>query len=252
MGERFRGAGGLARAGVLRSPGAGRVAAALSVALLALLAAAAAAVVPGILDRTAAGDDLTRQELVGARGPTCQRVVVLLDQSGSMTDYAQVRVDAMETLAGWAPANLRGDDQIAVVDWADSAAVRTAPTDVRALAQWDPTANASNVGGGTSVMPAVEQAAGLDDTGCRTTLVFISDGQVADGSTTRLNEMLRDAGIDGVSLVLPNATPVPDHWMSLFPYSKTFQADPLNPGQTARALGQAVASATGQQLEIFQ
>jgi len=250
MGDSLNRNGRLGRAGVLRAPGAGRAAAAISVGGLVLLGLVAAALVPQLQDQAAAADDLTRQALVGPRNLTCQRVVVLLDQSGSMSEFAQVRTDAMKTLADWAPENLRGNDQLAVVSWADTAAVDAAPTDVSSLTPSSFSGDGSDVGGGTDVLPAVDQVAQMTAGDCRTSLVFISDGQIAEVDQSLVDAALQDAGVDRVSLVLPNSTAAPEYWMQLFSYSQTFYADPHNPNQTARALGQAIASATGQELAV--
>ena len=250
MGGPFKGAGRLGRGGALRRSGAGRAAAALGGVGLLALGVVAAAAIPAWQDDMAAADDLTRQALVGPRNLTCQRIVVLLDQSGSMTEFAQVRSDAMSTLADWAPANLRGTDQLAVVRWADTAATDAAPTDVDALTPSTLTVGSSDVGGGTELGPALDEVAAMAAGPCRTSLVFISDGQISAADAARVDASLQTAGVDGVSLVLPNTTAAPDYWMRLFPYSTTFHADPNNPNQTARALGQAIAAATGQQLEV--
>lgn len=242
--------GQLGRAGVLRTSGAGRAVAAVLVTTLLIMAVVAAAVVPTFVDRAAAADDLTRQVLVGTRNLTCQRVVVLLDQSGSMAEYAQVRIDAMKTLADWGPENLRSDDELAVVRWADTAVTDVVPTDVSAIGPSTFASYGADVGGGTEVLPAVEQVAQMPDGACRTSLVFVSDGEIDHADQGQVDTALRAAGVDRVSLVLPNSTSAPEYWMRLFPYSETFYANPNDSGQTARALGQAIASATGQQLVV--
>lgn len=250
MRSSLRSNGRLGQAGVLRTSGAGRAVAAVLVTTLLTIAVVAAAVVPKFVDRAAAAGDLSRQVLVGSRNLTCQRVVVLLDQSGSMADYSQVRIDAMETLANWGPHNLRSDDQLAVVRWADTAVTEIVPTDVSAIGPSTFVSDGADVGGGTEVLPAVEQVAQMPDSACRTSLVFVSDGEIGRADQGQIDAALQAAGVDRVSLVLPNSTSAPEYWMRLFPYSETFYADPNDSGQTARALGQAIASATGQQLVV--
>lgn len=246
----FRRVGRLGRAGALAAPGAGRIATAVCAVVLALIAVAVAAMAAVAQDQSAAKDDLSRQVLAGPRNLTCQRIVILLDQSGSMSDYAAVRSDAIATLAEWSPANLRGDDELAVISWADQAAFDASPTAVGALTPSTFDAVGSDVGGGTDVLPAVELVAASGPTGCRTSLVFISDGDISGADQTRVDAALLAAGVDRVSLVLPNATAAPQYWVQVFPYSDTFHADASDPDQTARALGQAIAAATGQQLEV--
>lgn len=250
MRSSFHGNGELGRAGVLRTSGAGRASAVALAAMLIILGIIAAALVPSLVDRAAAADDLTRQVLVGPRNLTCQRVVVLLDQSGSMTEYAQVRTDAMETLAEWGPDNLRGDDQVAVIRWADTAVTDTAPTEVGSIGPSTFASDGADIGGGTEVLPAVELVAAMPSGACRTSLVFVSDGEIGRADQAKIDAALLGAGVDRVSLVLPNSASAPQYWMRLFPYSETFYADPNNSNQTARAIGQAIASATGQTLEV--
>lgn len=252
MGDSLRQTGRLGRGGALRRPGAGRAAAALGIIALLVLALVAIAAIPAYQDRMVAADDLTRQALVGPRNLTCQRVVVLLDQSGSMSEFAQVRSDAMSTLTDWAPGNLRADDQLAVVSWADIAATDTPPTSIDALLPSSLAAGTADVGAGTELGPALEQVAAMESGSCRTSLVFVSDGQIAAADQSRIDEIVQAAGVDGISLVLPNSTAAPEYWMQLFPYSQSFHAEPNNPNQTARALGQAIAAATGQQLEVMK
>jgi hypothetical protein len=242
--------GRLGGVGALRDPGSGRLGAALAGFVLLLLGALALVVIPPIADRAEAQNDLTRLVLVGARNLTCQRVVVLLDQSGSMTEYAQVRDDAMATLAAWAPENLRADDQLAVVRWADTATIDVPPTEVGSLTPSSLAVGTGDVGGGTSLDPSIEQVASMGETSCRTSLVYVSDGQIAETSAARLEPAIRASGIDRIGLILPNSTSAPEYWLGLFPYSDVFHADPDDPRQTARALGEAMATATGQQLEV--
>lgn len=250
MGRTWGRSGALGRTGVLRTSGAARALAALSIAAAAILALLAWMIVPPLLDRAAAADDLTRQALVGPRNLTCQRIVILLDESGSMTDFAKVRTDAIAILATWAPHNLRKNDQLSVVEWANTAVTTTPPTDIGALDAATLTVRNPDVGGGTEILPAVQQAAGMSRSACRSSLVFVSDGQIDQANAAALDAALHGASVDSVSLILPNSTPAPDYWMQLFPFSETYHADERNTGQTARALGQAIASATRQRLEV--
>ena len=252
MGDSLGNNGRLGRAGAVRSSGAGRAAAAISVSALVVLGLIAAAVIPGVQDRSAAADDLTRQALVGTRSLTCQRVVVLLDQSGSMTQFAQVRTDAMTTLAAWAPENLRSNDQVAVVRWAARSETDLAATSIDSLDSAALTPGTSDLGAETEdVLLAVEQVQAMRPSSCHTALVFISDGELTtEVDPDELNRVLVDIGADQVSLLLPTSSTAPEYWMQLFPYSLTFHADPNNANQTARALGQAIGSATGQELVV--
>ena len=252
MGSSLNSNGRLGRAGALRASGVGRVAAAIAIGALAVVGLVAAAVIPGLLERSAAADDLTRQALVGARSLTCERVVVLLDQSGSMAQFAQVRADAMSALAAWAPENLRGNDQVAVVRWAARSETDLAATSIDSLSSAAFTPGASDLGAETeNVLLAAEQVEAMGPTSCRTALVFISDGELTtEVDSYALDRVLVDIGADQVSLVLPTSSAAPEYWTRLFPYSNSFHADPNNANQTARALGQAIASATGQKLVV--
>lgn len=247
----LHGGGRLAGLGALRDPGSGRTAAWIAGLLLLLLVAVALLIASAVQERAAAAEDLDNLVLAGPRNLTCQRVVILLDVSGSMTEYASVREDAMSNLAVWAPANLRADDELAVVRWADTAAIDAGPTDADSLTASTFTAGSEDVGGGTEILPSIEAVASMPRSSCRTSLVFISDGELSTAADqSRLDEAIREGEIDRVSLVLPNGGTTPEYWMQVFPYSQTFYADPDDPTQTARALGQAIAAATGQQLEL--
>lgn len=247
----FHKAGRLGRSGSLRDPSSGRTARWIAGAALLGLAVVSIPIVQANQDRTRAADDLTRQALVGPRPLTCERIVVLPDVSGSMTGYAKVREDALATLAAWAPSNLRKDDQLAVVRWADTAAVDAPPTDVSGITSETFTPGTVDVGRGNDIVPSVEDVADMPDTSCHTSLIYISDGEVTTpADRVRLDAAVRAGAIDAVSLVLPTSGTAPSYWLELFPYSMTFQADPNDAQQTARALGQAIASATGQQLAL--
>lgn len=252
MGDSLNSNGRLGRAGALRAPGVGRAAAAIVISGLAVAGLVAAIVIPGVLDRSAAADDLARQTLVGTRSLTCQRVVVLLDQSGSMTQFAQVRTDAMSTLSAWVPENLRGNDQLAVIRWAARSETDLTATSIDSLDAAALTPGASDLGGETeNVLLAAEQVEAMGPTSCRTALVFISDGELTtEVDSDALDRVLVNIGADQVSLVLPTSSAAPEYWAQLFPYSNSFHADPNDANQTARAVGQAIASATGQKLVV--
>ncbi|MBX3089869.1 MAG: VWA domain-containing protein [Cryobacterium sp.] len=246
----LRSVGAFGQVGSLHDAGAGRVLLAMLIPLL-LLAGLIGWITFSVNQQlTSAADDLSRQVLVGPRNLTCQRVVILLDQSGSMDDFRQVRTDAIDVLASWAPKNLRGNDELALISWADIAATQTSTTPIASLTATTLNQRQFDLGGGTQLLPAVQQLATLPSTVCRTSLVFISDGEIGQIDQSDLDGALSAAGVDSISLVLPNSQAAPEYWMQLLPYTETFNADQSNSNQTARAMGQAIAAATNQQLQI--
>ena len=170
--------GRLGRAGALRNPGTGRAGAWIAGVVALGLALAALAIFTAAHDRAVSAEDLMRLTLVGPRPLTCERIVVLPDVSGSMTDYAKVRENAMSTLAAWAPINLRIDDQLAIVRWADTAAIDAQPTEVSSMAASTFTPGTADVGGGNDIVPSVEEVASMSETSCHTSLNYISDGEI--------------------------------------------------------------------------
>ncbi|CCH29391.1 hypothetical protein ABZ816_39975 [Actinosynnema sp. NPDC047251] len=187
--------------------------------------------------------------LVGPRGPACLRIVIGLDVSGSMDQYAHPRDEALKSLLRWAKEgySLRDADRVAVVDFALGASVRLPPqpvkSDVPALA-----APAVDTGD-TRVEQLLDRVAGFPDDGCETALLLLSDGIVTDLPPTHVegNAMLAAHGIRSVHLLVPGVdVSVPDEWTRAFPIAPPITFDGADSGATSLVIGSVVAALTGQ------
>ncbi len=197
---------------------------------------------------------LTDAALVGVRGPACLRLAVASDVSGSMSSYSQPREDAVAELLAWAPKNLRTDDEIGVLEFADTAAWLSKPAIVSSSSpgvRLEPTAE-SALGGGTELAPVLAAVRSLPASQCRTALVLVSDGQFADlpGSASAALVDLQTAHVDDFALLVPSRhISVPREWSSLFPYSRPAHFDGSDSDATALVFGGTIAHLTGQRLE---
>lgn len=198
---------------------------------------------------TSHDDPLDRLALAGARGPACVRLVILPDVSGSMADYAAVRAEALRQVIAWAPGNLRPDDEVAVIRWDDRAELVMKPTPVDDLARVPDRAGRPLGGSGSDVGQALKVLAQLAPTVCHTSLIAITDTIVEPLDSSTTDQLLRDAGVGGIDVILPLRTDVSQEWMATFPSTRMHVAAPDDPTMTARSVGEAVAAATGQSLE---
>ena len=186
--------------------------------------------------------------LAGPRGPECLRLVVAPDRSGSMEQYSAARDSALKLLLPWARTQLRADDEVAVIEWADRTAVVLAPTPVGAAATSGSTG--PGLGTGTHLAALVAAVATLARTTCRTQLVLISDGEAADLPDSADLSRLAPAGIDVVTLLMPApGMRAPRAFTQALPYARASAFNGLDPQDTALALARTIASTTGQRIE---
>ena len=89
----------------------------------------------------------------------------------------------------------------------------------------------------------------LAPTVCHTSLIAITDTIVEPLDSSTTDQLLRDAGVGGIDVILPLRTDVSQEWMATFPSTRMHVAAPDDPTMTARSVGEAVAAATGQSLE---
>lgn len=191
---------------------------------------------------------LATTELVGDRGPGCAELVVLRDRSGSMDAYIGEQTTAVEQLIAWSSKNLRPDDRIAVIDWADRAQVSLGSTPLHpnlVPAQVD----SSLIGGGTLLAPALTEVQNLGHSQCATHLLVISDGGIADthAAATLARSLTRDR-VKTVTLLNPVGPVIPAEWSGVFPETRVEAITIDDPDVIALAIGRAVSSITGQQL----
>ncbi|WBB77297.1 hypothetical protein O7606_13405 [Micromonospora sp. WMMD882] len=218
----------------------------LVLVLVALLAWLVTRVVPAQLGER----QLERTVLVGPRGPACLRMVMVVDISGSMADFAAPRDRALDRLFSWLGDNLRDGDEVAVVDFAAEAATRVPATDYRTARLTGPTG--AKDGRDTLVRPALDQVRRLGPTTCDTELMFISDAQINDlpGDADAGRRILADTDVHGIHLLVPGEeVEVDDRWTVAFPSAAPIRFDGNDADETALTLGEAVAAVTGQRLE---
>lgn len=192
--------------------------------------------------------ELGETRLDGPRGPQCLRLLMASDVSGSMAGYAEPRDRAVEQFQRWAPSNLRPNDEIAVLEFADYASWIHAP------AGTGPHAGISRPAG-TSLQAVLSLARTAPATPCRTWLVLISDGDFGDYPTNQqiALDKLTDAGVDDITLLIPDPElPLPHQWGHLYPYSDTAHFNGNNANETALTIGQHTARILNQTLQHNQ
>ena len=188
----------------------------------------------------------------GARDElNCLRLVVGVDVSGSMRDFAVPRDDALSQLFKWVKKNLRPDDQVAIVDFAAVAKIRMRPTQVAQLGGLPPSA-APRDGYYTYFQPILTAIDQFPRTSCDTALVLISDAQLIDLPATAAagRQMLLDHHVGKIRLLVPGAAiQVGPTWTKGFPSAAPYVFDGTNAQATGLALGHTVVGLTGQSLE---
>lgn len=191
-------------------------------------------------------ESLIETRLAGPRAPMPLSVVILVDESGSFTEFEQMRIDLLQQLATWAPQNLRPDDVITVISFACDAQVKMSATTVAELQSHGPRYQPVSVDPAcTSIQPALEKALDAAPKEMATTLVVMSDTYVSDANdeATRLATDLR---AQTMTLIFPDAAEVITDWQRAFEWEQTIQVDPGSVNETGVALADALAHATRQ------
>jgi hypothetical protein len=179
-------------------------------------------------------------------------LVVGVDDSGSMREVAGARDSALDQLMAWAPKNLRADDQIAVIDFAETSAVRLPTTGAQRVGVLGGMPGAVRDGHDTLLGPVLAQLSSQQVSGCRTALALISDAQLADLPATEDagRALVAEGHVDDVRLLVPGKdVDVPKAWNQAFPAARPERFDGRNQDETAVAIGQVIAGLTGQHLK---
>ncbi|WP_158630655.1 VWA domain-containing protein [Nocardioides daphniae] len=193
-------------------------------------------------------ESLVQSRLVGPRSPAPVSVAILLDESGSFTDYDQVRRQVLDQLTEWAPENLRPDDLVTVVSFASDAAVKMPTTRVADLANRPPAYAPTAPGGGTDIQPALRLLTdGTEATKASVSLVAVTDTMIGDADPDAIGDLVHGLGATTMSVITP--TGVEGDWRDAFGWELEINADAGSVDQTALAVGEAFAHATGQRLE---
>lgn len=185
--------------------------------------------------------------LTGDRQPGCLRLVIAADVSGSMNRIAQPRDAAIGQLLGWAPANLRADDELALVVFGETAEQSMAPTPVSQTLGPSPV---SVSGASTKLEPLLQVMADMKPTRCRTAVFIVGDGVFGDLPTDAetARQQLTGASVDSLDLLVPGHTDTDPSWTALYPYAPPDSFDGTNANETALVFAQHLARLTGQLL----
>jgi len=199
--------------------------------------------------------------LDGPRGPNCLRLVLANDVSGSMSNYAAAREQSMTALLDWLPKNLKGDDEVAVIDFAQTAATKIPPTMASTLVSGHTMAGAGVMDGDhTWFAPVLTQMDSWPKTNCDIALVLLSDAQFvlsaendpplslpvdADGG----RHLAQQHHIHDVRLLVPDpGIDVPPDWENAFPAAAPLRFHGLDSDETSRAVASTIAALTNQSL----
>lgn len=191
---------------------------------------------------------ITDVALEGARAPVPLDVILLLDESGSFASYGAIRAEAIKQLTEWAPANLRADDTITVIAFADSAVVRMPTTNVEDLTSHGTELfYAQSPGGGTTILPALQLAieATIDNENPRT-VIAITDTLIGDANSDAAAELTARLNAATMTTITPSGVRVAGDWHEAFPWEHQVDADAGSSGSTSLAIANALAHAIGQ------
>jgi hypothetical protein len=198
------------------------------------------------------GMPLDELRLSGTRGPQCVRFVVASDVSGSMKEAAAARDAAVRTLLDWLPANLRDDDEVALLTFAADVGSVAGPRAVADLRDGDaltpgPATDADHTGW----TPVLDAVASLPPSGCDTALLVISDARLSplpsDADDARAQ--LSASGVRDLVLLVPSRElEIPGAWTELYPYAEPTRFDGTHRESTATAVAGAIADVVGQEL----
>ncbi|MCF6389380.1 VWA domain-containing protein [Mycobacterium sp. MBM] len=186
--------------------------------------------------------------LSGERNLGCVRVFIASDESGSMQEFIQPRAQALRQLLQWAPANLRGDDELSVLVFSGHAEVAMPPT---AIADDPATSATGGPTDNTLLANLLGSIGGLPRSQCVQSLILLSDGRFQDLPTNKeaARQELRDAGIDRLYLLVPGEDIVVEQkWSELYPYAPPVVFDGADPDRTGLAFGATFGDITGQEL----
>jgi hypothetical protein len=205
--------------------------------------------------------DVAAWALDGPREPQCLRLVLANDVSGSMNDYAVAREQALTALLDWLPKNLKSDDELAVVEFAETAVTKLPPATVGTLVPGQGQAGGVVADGMyTWAAPVLAQVDSWPASSCDVALVLLSDAQLVlsaeNGIPTELpsdpdggRRLALAHRIHNIRLLVPDPDiTVPSAWQAGFPAAAPQRFDGLDADQTAKSIALAIAGLTGQKL----
>lgn len=188
--------------------------------------------------------------LVGARGPSCLRLVIADDVSGSMSQFSAARQQALAEFLRWAPNNLRPDDELGVLNFAAEAKWDRQPAEIGVNRR---SSGVTAIDGqNTLLTPVLSLVSALPSSPCDTELLLLSDAQLSDlpVDATAGRGALLDRNVHGIALLVPgSAIQVPSQWTQAFPEAEPRVFDGLNGQDTGLTFAAAIAQVTGQRLD---
>jgi len=197
--------------------------------------------------------------LAGARGPAPVNLVLVVDDSGSFTNYITIRDQAIQQVLAWAPKNLRPGDTITITAFATGADIKLPTTTVADIAaghyrlDTSSSANSSASHGspsaftcsGSCLDPGLRAAQqSLNHRTGPVSLIVVTDtqlGDLANAATTAANLSVATA-----SLLRPRSAQIAPDWTSNFGYALDIPIGSLKSDATSIAIATAIAHATGQ------
>ncbi|WP_162239012.1 MULTISPECIES: VWA domain-containing protein [unclassified Rathayibacter] len=194
--------------------------------------------------------EIAEVALVGPRAPVPLDVVLLLDESGSFSGYSDVRTAAIDQIFEWAPENLRADDTVTIIAFAEDAVLRLPPTPVSELDSGMLLTSSAPVPDGTAIQPAFRTAVDvLGEPTSPRTVIAVTDTIVGDADAARLGELVSRLGATTASVIVPSGVAVDPAWEAALDWEAEFSADALSADATGLAVADALSHATGQTLE---
>ncbi len=200
-------------------------------------------------DSAGAPRSLDDVRLVGARGPSCLRLVIASDVSGSMSSFAAPRSAALTEIRRWSARNLRADDQLGVLDFAGNAVWESMPASVAGAPG---SATGSLDQAGTLVGPALDLVGRLARSSCDTAIVFLSDAIMSDlpSDPKAARTALASHHVHDVFLLVPGMDmDVNQSWVNVYPQAPPIRFDGSDPDATGLAFGRIVSTLTRQHLQ---
>jgi hypothetical protein len=199
-----------------------------------------------------AANQLSETHLAGKRSPSPLNVIVLRDDSGSFAGYEEMRDNALGQVMAWAPDNLRDDDTITVISFAETATVTLAPMTVKTIdaTRTTPSPTTARDGRYTNIVPALALASdSLSGSSNQSSVIVITDTLIQDAASTEIDRLLRDLNVISMSVILPSDMAVDPAWSAAFGWEAEFRAEADDPEGIALAVGRSLAHATNQRLE---
>ena len=186
---------------------------------------------------------------MGAAPDAPTRLVVVMDVSGSMRQYAPAREQALADLVSWGAQTMRPTDSLSVFAFATEGQCLLSETTIADLSNRQFRLRAlQSLGGGTSVgavLPILSAELGPEPH----ILAVITDTGITAISRQTIQQTASSLGFTSVTAISPKGTHPHPNWQAAFPMSRYETASPDDADAIGLALARTIASATGQQVQ---